>query len=81
MVGRSVLLGVGPVLEIQVVVHCPLTIYPRVLGPNFSKRLANGVDDVLHYVGAKFLTAGADVSMAVLGGKCGNDWDRFLLWK
>ena len=78
-VGRGVLIVVRPLLELQVDFQRPLTIYPWVLGPHFSKRLPNGAERVLHYVGANIFTIGADVATAVIGGKCGKDWYGVLV--
>ena len=77
-IGRGFLLVVGPILELYVNVQRPLTIYPRVIGPHCIKRLANGVDYVLHCLGANVLTTGADVSTAVLDRGGFKDWDKVL---
>ena len=68
-VGRGVLLGLFPVLELQLDVHIPITIQTRVLGTHYRERLANGADGVLHRAGANVLMAGAYVSTVVLVGK------------
>ena len=70
-VGRGVILGLFPVLEIQLDVHIPLTIQPRVLGTHYRESLVNGADGGLHRAGGNVLMAGTYVSMAVLGGKGG----------
>ena len=75
----GVLLGVGPVLELQAYVQLLLTIYPQVLGPHCSDRLANGADSILHHSVVNALTTGADVTTSVLGGKGGKDWDGVLV--
>ena len=62
---------VGPVLELQVGVQYPLTIYPQVLAPHCSECLASGEDGFLHRAVANVLTTSADVTTAVLGGKGG----------
>ena len=79
MVGRGVLCGVGPVLELKSYVQRALTIYLCVLGPHDSERLANVEDGVLHRAVVSVLTAGADVATAVLGGKGGKDWYGVLV--
>ena len=71
--GWGFLLLVGPVLELQAGFQRPLTVYPRVLVPNCSERLANGAYGVLHYSGSNMITAGADVTMALLSGEGGED--------
>ena len=47
-VERGVLIGLGPILKLQTDFQRPLTIELRFLGPHYSKRLANGVDVILH---------------------------------
>ena len=76
---RGVLLGVGPVLELQAYFQLPLTIYPQLLGPHCSGHLANGADSVLHLAGSIVLTAGTDVATVVLVGKGSEDRDIVLV--